>query len=69
MRPVGRSARRDLKRLLQEYRIKPWLRDRTPLLFSQDELVAVGNALISAEHLAKPGEPSLKIVWESEIPD
>lgn len=69
IRPLGRSGSRDLKRLLQEYRIKPWLRDRTPLLFSRDELVAVGTELISAEHLAEKGDSRLFIEWETEIPD
>lgn len=66
MRPVGRSKSRDLKRLMQEYRIKPWLRDRTPLLFSGQDLVAIGNELISAEHLCLESElgyrPMLKNV-------
>lgn len=66
MRPLGRSKSRDLKRLMQEYRIKPWLRDRTPLLFSGEELVAIGNELISAEHLCLENElgywPMLKNV-------
>ena len=63
MRPYGRSKARDLKRLLQEYRIKPWLRERIPLLFSGDTLVAVGNELICAEHLAEQGEPGLCLQW------
>jgi tRNA(Ile)-lysidine synthase len=64
MRPVGRSKRRDLKRLFQEYRFKPWLRDCTPLLLSGDELVAVGDSLISADHLALPGEPGFRVIWQ-----
>lgn len=65
MRPFGRSKRRDLKRLFQEYRQKPWLRDRTPLLFSGDELVAVGDLLISAEHVADENEPGLQVRWQN----
>jgi tRNA(Ile)-lysidine synthase len=65
MRPVGRSKRRDLKRLFQEYRIKPWLRDCTPMLLSGDELVAVGDSLISADHLALPGEPGFRVIWQN----
>jgi tRNA(Ile)-lysidine synthase len=65
MRPVGRSKRRDLKRLFQEYRFKPWLRDRTPLLFSGKELVAIGDSLLSAEHIALPGEPGFRVIWQN----
>lgn len=64
LRPYGRSRSRDLKRLLQEYRIKPWLRDRMPLLFSNDTLVAAGDDLISAEHLADDSEPGLVLNWQ-----
>ncbi|WP_196157236.1 tRNA lysidine(34) synthetase TilS [Reinekea sp. G2M2-21] len=65
MRPFGRSKSRDLKRLLQEYRVKPWLRDRIPLLFSGDSLVAVGDLLVSADHLAVPSELGLRIIWQN----
>lgn len=64
LRPVGRSKSRDLKRLFQEYRIKPWLRDRMPLLYSGDELVAVGDELLSADHLAGEGAPGLVLHWQ-----
>lgn len=64
MRPIGRSRSRDLKRLMQEYRIKPWLRDRMPLLFSADELVAVGDELLSADHLAEDDGPGFVPSWQ-----
>ncbi len=32
---------RSLKNLFQEWRVPPWLRDRIPLIFSKNELVAV----------------------------
>ncbi|MEJ2042179.1 MAG: tRNA lysidine(34) synthetase TilS [Reinekea sp.] len=63
MRPYGRSKRRDLKRLFQEYRIKPWLRDRVPLLFSGEDLIAAGDELISADHLAENNQPGFSIQW------
>jgi tRNA(Ile)-lysidine synthase len=64
LRPLGRSKQRDLKRLFQEYRHKPWLRDRTPLLYSGDELVAVGDILISANHAAENSEPGIRLIWD-----
>ncbi len=70
LRPYGRSKRRDLKRLLQEYRVKPWLRDRIPLLFSGENLIAVGNELISAEHICEKTELGLRVSWQNpEISD
>jgi len=65
LRPVGRAKRRDLKRLLQEYRVKPWDRARLPLLYSADELIAVGDLLLSADHLADQAEPGLQVIWQN----
>jgi len=70
MKPFGRSKSRDLKRLLQEYRVKPWLRNRIPLLFSADELIAVGDILISDDHRANENEEGFNVFWQNnEIPD
>ena len=40
-RPHGKGKSQSLKKLMQEYRILPWLRDRTPLVYYDEELVAV----------------------------
>lgn len=41
--PVGRSAANSLKKLLQEAALPHWWRDRVPLLYLEDELLAVGG--------------------------
>ncbi|MFQ3230641.1 tRNA lysidine(34) synthetase TilS [Reinekea sp.] len=64
IRPQGRSKKRDLKRLLQEYRVKPWLRDRLPLLYSGNTLVAVADIFISADHLAEENISPLIVKWQ-----
>ncbi|MDN3650339.1 tRNA lysidine(34) synthetase TilS [Reinekea marina] len=65
IRPLGRSKRRDLKRLLQEYRVKPWQRDRLPLLYSGDTLVAVADLFISADHTAEEENLALEVIWQN----
>jgi tRNA(Ile)-lysidine synthase len=62
---MGRAKRRDLKRLLQEYRVKPWDRSRLPLLYSGDELIGVADLLLSADHLAGNDEPGLRVIWQN----
>ena len=42
-RPRGRSAGTGLKKLLQEWHVPPWWRDRVPLFYLGDELLAVGD--------------------------
>jgi len=46
--PVGRQRTHKLKKLLQEDGVVPWMRQRIPLLYSGDSLVAVGDLWIAA---------------------
>lgn len=45
-RPAGDDHERSLKSLLQTAGVLPWLRDRIPLIYSGDRLVAVGGLWI-----------------------
>ena len=47
--PAGRKRTRKLKKLLQEDGIVPWMRQRIPLLYSGDRLVAIGDLWVAAE--------------------
>lgn len=40
-RPAGRGHRHSLKKLMQEWGIPPWLRDRVPLIFVGDDIAQV----------------------------
>jgi len=42
-KPRGRAAGGSLKKLLQEWHVPPWWRDRVPLLYLEGELLAVGD--------------------------
>ncbi|MFK7732788.1 MAG: tRNA lysidine(34) synthetase TilS [Pseudomonadales bacterium] len=46
IRATGRNSKH-LKQWFQEQRVPPWLRERTPLLFVQQELIAVGETCVS----------------------
>jgi tRNA(Ile)-lysidine synthase len=70
VKPIGRSKSRDLKRLLQEYRVKPWLRYRVPILYSGEKLVAVGDLFIAEQFQAEKDEMGCRVVWQNNvIPD
>jgi tRNA(Ile)-lysidine synthase len=49
IRPAGRERTRKLKKLLQQEGIVPWMRERLPLLYAGDKLVAVADLWIAAE--------------------
>jgi tRNA(Ile)-lysidine synthase len=51
----GQAHTRELKNLLQESGIVPWMRDRLPLVYSGDHLVAVGDLWLAADAVSDPG--------------
>ena len=60
LRLVSDGPTRKLKSLLQEAAVVPWMRDRLPLIFAGDELVAVADLFVGA--CAKAPE-NLRIRW------
>jgi tRNA(Ile)-lysidine synthase len=63
-KPQGRGRSTSLKKLLLEYQLPPWLRDRVPLFYVQDQLVAVGDLWVCEGWVAKPEESGLEIHWQ-----
>lgn len=59
--PLGQSHTRKLKKLLQEEGVVPWMRDRLPLVYAGDELVAVGDLWLAS---AAVGEPGVAVRWK-----
>jgi tRNA(Ile)-lysidine synthase len=64
LQPAGDAHHRKLKKLLQDARVLPWWRDRVPLIYAGEQLVAVGDLWIAEEFAARGGEDALRIVWE-----
>ncbi|WP_231756855.1 tRNA lysidine(34) synthetase TilS [Microbulbifer elongatus] len=53
-KPRERRHSQTLKKLLQEYSLPPWLRDRVPLVYRNGALVAVGNLFVTGDGPAEP---------------
>lgn len=64
IKPANRNKSRDLKRLLQEYQVKPWIRDRLPLIYSGEQLVAVADLFVVDGFQALAGDQGIKIHWQ-----
>lgn len=66
----GRAGSRRLKTLWQEWNIPPWWRDRVPLLYLGDELLAVGDLAYCASSRwrdrGQAGERLWSLRWERE---
>lgn len=63
-----RSGSRQLKVLFQEWNLPPWWRDRVPLLYLDEELLAVGDSALCAcsrwRAQARAGEQLWTLRWE-----
>jgi tRNA(Ile)-lysidine synthase len=59
------SHTKKLKKLLQDAGIVPWMRDRLPLLYAGDELVAVADLWLATDAVSTPGTA---IVWKNRPP-
>jgi len=64
IQPAGNKHHRSLKNLLQENNVPPWFRDQIPLLYLEDELVAVAGFWINDSYQAAAEEESWEIIWD-----
>ncbi|MBM0105093.1 tRNA lysidine(34) synthetase TilS [Steroidobacter sp. S1-65] len=64
LQPVGHAFHHRLKKLLQAADVLPWWRERLPLIYAGEQLVAVGDLWIDAQFATPPGQPGMSIVWE-----
>jgi len=53
IQPAGRSGRHSLKKLFQEALVPPWERSKIPLIYLNDELIAVAGYWISEDYKAE----------------
>ncbi len=66
--PSGRQHSQLLKKLLQDYGIEPWLRDRLPLVLDGERLAAVGDLWIERDYFSGPAvlaapAPAVQLRW------
>jgi len=73
-RPVGRVGSNSLKKLLQEYQLEPWLRDRIPLIYKHSttgekgvELIAVGDLWVCQGFTAEGGDCAYGLHWDLSL--
>ncbi|HEX6004248.1 MAG TPA: tRNA lysidine(34) synthetase TilS [Burkholderiales bacterium] len=65
LKPDCRRPRRSLKNLLQEARIPPWQRERTPLLFCDGKLVWAAGVGVDCAYRARESEPAVCPLWRT----
>lgn len=65
--PAGSRHHRELRALLQEKGVPPWKRTRIPLIFASEQLLAVGDLLLSEEGNAWCSAHGTRFVWQANI--
>ena len=55
IKPAGQAHTKKLKKLLQEAGVVPWMRDRLPLVYSANRLVAVADLWVAEDAVSAPG--------------
>jgi tRNA(Ile)-lysidine synthase len=63
-RPAGRAHSQTLKKLFQAAAIPPWLRERTPLIYQGEQLLAVGDWWVCADAAVSEQESGYVPQWE-----
>ena len=56
IQPAGRNGHHGLKKLFQEASVPPWERSRVPLIYLNDELIAVADYWIADSYQAEKNE-------------
>ncbi|MGV7959847.1 tRNA lysidine(34) synthetase TilS [Photorhabdus tasmaniensis] len=64
---VGRQHSRNSKKLWQELGVAPWLRERIPLLYYNEQLIAALGIFITKESEAAKGQRTLTIDWNKTL--
>jgi len=67
IKPANRGHHHDLKKLFQEAGVPPWERDRTPILYQGDEILAVAGLCVCETYQAEKDQPGLILEWNSDF--
>ncbi|MFT5710131.1 MAG: tRNA(Ile)-lysidine synthase [Halioglobus sp.] len=63
-RPIGRAYNQRLKKLLQEFWVPPWWRERIPLVYLDDELLAVAGLWLCESSRLQSSDEEIAGLWE-----
>lgn len=60
---VGRDRARQAKKLWSELGVPPWQRDRIPLIYYNEQLIAAPGWFITRQALAEDNEAQWQVIW------
>lgn len=68
LRPQGGAHTRSLRNLFQEHGVKPWMRERVPLLYVGDELAAVADLWREEAFCTVNEAGGVRLEWSGHAP-
>ena len=60
---LGRKGHHSLKKLFQEAHIPPWKREKIPLIYFDEQLVAIADLWVSADFMGRDEELCYQLNW------
>jgi len=67
IKPSGHKITKSLKNLFQENNVLPWVRDKIPLIYVDQELISVGDLWFNQDYKASSNEDGFLITWDKKI--
>jgi tRNA(Ile)-lysidine synthase len=65
-KPAGDSHTRSLKTIYQDHHVPPWEREKLPLIYSNDTLIAIADIVVCDQAAVSGGDSAgFKIIWQS----
>jgi tRNA(Ile)-lysidine synthase len=64
-KPAGDSHTRSLKTIYQDHHVPPWEREKLPLIFSNDTLIAIADIVVCDQAAVSGDSAGFKIIWQS----
>ncbi|WP_286272347.1 tRNA lysidine(34) synthetase TilS [Thalassotalea hakodatensis] len=64
--PDYRQYRREMKKLWQELNVAPWQRKRTPMIYVDEQLIAVTKYFVCQPYVKDKHQLNIKVVWLEE---
>jgi len=64
---AGRQHARQSKKLWQELNVPPWQRERIPLIYYNEQLMAAPGLFITRQAVADAGMPEWQVVWSPSV--
>jgi len=64
-KPAGDAHTRDLKTIYQDHHVPPWEREKLPLIYSNNDLIAIADIVICDQAAVSDDRTGFKVIWQS----